>query len=86
MNFFKRRQRDPAVAETSTTNHREKRAPVAAMNMNRRPTFGQWLKVTWLDLFTMAAMGMIGLGVCIPLYTPKASDFGTFDKRNAMLT
>lgn len=65
MNFFKRRQRDPAVAETSTTHHREKRAPVAATNMNRRPTFGQWLKVTWLDLFTMAAMGMIGLGVCL---------------------
>ncbi|KAK0113828.1 hypothetical protein ONS95_014075 [Cadophora gregata] len=65
MNFFKRRQRDPAVAAetTTTTHHREKRAPPVAMNMSRRPTFGQWLKVTWLDIFTMAAMGMIGLGV-----------------------
>ncbi|KAL5323217.1 hypothetical protein ACEPPN_007750 [Leptodophora sp. 'Broadleaf-Isolate-01'] len=63
MNFFKRKQRDPAIAETSTaTHHGEKRGPVA-MNMSTRPSFGQWLKVTWLDIFTMAAMGMIGLGV-----------------------
>lgn len=33
------------------------------MNMATRPTFGQWLKVTWLDIVTMAIMGMIGLGV-----------------------
>lgn len=62
MNFFKRRQHDPAVAETTTTHHREKSAPVV-MNMNTHPPFGQWLKVTWLDILTMAAMGMIGLGV-----------------------
>lgn len=62
MNLFKRKQRDPAIAEPATTHHREKRGPVV-MNMNTRPSFGQWLKVTWLDLFTMAAMGMIGLGV-----------------------
>ncbi|EHY56744.1 hypothetical protein HRR83_002176 [Exophiala dermatitidis] len=30
---------------------------------NRRPTFGQWLKFTWLDILTMAAMGAVGLGV-----------------------
>ena len=30
---------------------------------NRRPSFGQWLKFTWLDLLTMACMGAIGLGV-----------------------
>ncbi|KIV96049.1 hypothetical protein PV10_03631 [Exophiala mesophila] len=30
---------------------------------NRRPSFGQWLKFTWLDILTMAAMGAIGLGV-----------------------
>jgi len=33
------------------------------MNMSSRPTFGQWLKVTWLDIVTMAAMGAVGLGV-----------------------
>lgn len=31
--------------------------------MHSRPTFGQWLKHTWLDLITMAAMGAVGLGV-----------------------
>jgi hypothetical protein len=30
---------------------------------SRRPTFGQWLKCTWLDILTMAIMGAIGLGV-----------------------
>lgn len=30
---------------------------------NARPSFGQWLKHTWLDILTMAAMGAIGLGV-----------------------
>ncbi|EKD18783.1 PAP2 superfamily protein [Drepanopeziza brunnea f. sp. 'multigermtubi' MB_m1] len=70
MNFFKRRQRDPAEGgNTSTTTasaavatSEKTRGPVV-MSMSKRPTFGQWLKVTWLDIFTMAAMGMIGLGV-----------------------
>jgi diacylglycerol diphosphate phosphatase / phosphatidate phosphatase len=30
---------------------------------NRRPAFGQWIKMTWLDIVTMAIMGIIGLGV-----------------------
>ena len=30
---------------------------------NRRPSFGQWLKVTWLDLITMVCMGVLGLGI-----------------------
>jgi len=30
---------------------------------NRRPTFGQWIKGTWLDILLMAIMGAIGLGV-----------------------
>ncbi|KAI9890265.1 MAG: WD40 repeat-like protein [Vezdaea aestivalis] len=28
-----------------------------------RPTFGQWIKGTWLDVLTMIALGAIGLGV-----------------------
>lgn len=31
--------------------------------MHSRPTFGQWLKHTLLDILTMIAMGAIGLGV-----------------------
>ncbi|CZR57595.1 related to diacylglycerol pyrophosphate phosphatase DPP1 [Phialocephala subalpina] len=62
MNFFKRRH-DGAPAQTQTTpHHREKGGPIV-MNMNTRPSFGQWLKVTWLDLITMVIMGIIGLGV-----------------------
>lgn len=31
--------------------------------MATRPSFGQWLKVTWLDILTFVIMGVIGLGV-----------------------
>ncbi|KAH6677193.1 putative lipid phosphate phosphatase 1 [Halenospora varia] len=70
MGFFTRRQHEsnlttgPATT-TTTTRHSRRRSskgPIV-MDMSRRPSFGQWLKVTWLDIFTMAAMGMIGLGV-----------------------
>jgi len=32
-------------------------------HFNRRPRFGQWLKVTWPDILTMVLMGALGLGV-----------------------
>jgi diacylglycerol diphosphate phosphatase/phosphatidate phosphatase len=41
------------------------KSPVV-MSMSTRPKFGQWLKVTWLDIVTMAIMGLIGLGVTLP--------------------
>jgi len=31
--------------------------------LNSRPTFGQWVKGTWLDILTMVILGAIGLGV-----------------------
>jgi hypothetical protein len=31
--------------------------------LNSRPTFGQWIKGTWIDILTMVALGAIGLGV-----------------------
>lgn len=31
--------------------------------LNSRPTFGQWLKGTWIDIITMIILGAIGLGV-----------------------
>lgn len=31
--------------------------------LNKRPSFGHWLKVTWPDVLTMLVMGVIGLGV-----------------------
>jgi diacylglycerol diphosphate phosphatase/phosphatidate phosphatase len=38
-----------------------------------RPTFGQWLKFTLLDLITMLVMGMIGLGVYFAKPAPTRS-------------
>ncbi|KAH8664608.1 phosphatidic acid phosphatase type 2/haloperoxidase [Xylariales sp. PMI_506] len=63
----------PAAATTNTTTNRrglfggrnKQRDHVAAApySMSTRPSFGQWLKYTWLDILTMAIMGAIGLGV-----------------------
>ncbi|KAE8448275.1 hypothetical protein EG329_009706 [Mollisiaceae sp. DMI_Dod_QoI] len=62
MDFFKRRQRDGDAPIQTTTRRRRNKEPVV-LNMSKRPSFGQWLKVTWLDIVTMVIMGVIGLGV-----------------------
>lgn len=75
MGIFSRRQRDGSVAPAqekpglfsrfgggNRTRTRTRKEPLI-MNMSTRPSFGQWLKVTWLDLVTMVIMGIIGLGV-----------------------
>ncbi|WAO95719.1 AcidPPc domain-containing protein [Fusarium falciforme] len=59
MGFFNR-SKSPHPAGTST--RREKRVH-DPLPMSRRPTFGQWLKCTWLDILTMICMGAVGLGV-----------------------
>ncbi|EXJ61894.1 hypothetical protein A1O7_02325 [Cladophialophora yegresii CBS 114405] len=70
MGLFSRRPRGTAATGNTTNgeahrNEKRSRQPfdVDSGNFNRRPSFGQWLKFTWLDLLTMAAMGAIGLGV-----------------------
>ncbi|KAK8112071.1 phosphatidic acid phosphatase type 2/haloperoxidase [Apiospora kogelbergensis] len=45
----------------------------AGYTMATRPTFGQWLKHTWLDILTMAAMGALGLGVYMAHPAPTRS-------------
>ncbi|KAK8032565.1 hypothetical protein PG990_002299 [Apiospora arundinis] len=45
----------------------------ASYTMAQRPTFGQWLKHTWLDILTMAAMGALGLGVYMAHPAPTRS-------------
>ncbi|KAE9986023.1 hypothetical protein EG328_006574 [Venturia inaequalis] len=45
---------------------------------NSRPTFGQWLKQTWVDIFTMAILGAIGLGVYMAPPAPSRSFPVTF--------
>ncbi|CAG9945945.1 unnamed protein product [Clonostachys rosea f. rosea IK726] len=47
-------------------------------SMERRPSFGQWLKCTWLDIVTMIAMGAIGLGVYMAKPAPSRSFPVTF--------
>lgn len=78
MKFFNRRTA-PADANTTTTTGHEKhnrntimgrkdrkrksRALYGDGQLNKRPKFGQWIKLTWPDILTMAVMGVIGLGV-----------------------
>lgn len=67
MGMFSRRQQQPATAGPGAnvaTSHETKhhKGPMV-LSMNKRPSFGQWVKVTWLDIVTMAAMGAVGLGV-----------------------
>jgi len=44
-----------------------------AASWNSRPTFGQWIKATALDIITMAIMGAIGLGVYMADPAPSRS-------------
>ncbi|KAI0418346.1 phosphatidic acid phosphatase type 2/haloperoxidase [Xylaria grammica] len=64
MGFFNRRNREDA---NSNINHihgtRRSRHVDSTYSMATRPSFGQWLKVTWLDIFTFVIMGVIGLGI-----------------------
>ncbi|RAL65952.1 hypothetical protein DID88_005613 [Monilinia fructigena] len=67
MGMFSRRQKQPTTAGPGAnvaTSHETKhhKGPMV-LSMSKRPSFGQWLKVTWLDIVTMAAMGAVGLGV-----------------------
>lgn len=65
MGFFSRKR--PADG-THTTKHRgEKHGHGEPYSMAKRPSFGQWIKHTWLDILTMAAMGAVGLGVSASL-------------------
>lgn len=70
--FSKHKAREePAQGTTAPTSrggmfggrsHGNKRV-AESYSMSKRPSFGQWLKYTWLDILTMAIMGAIGLGV-----------------------
>ncbi|TDZ19585.1 Lipid phosphate phosphatase 1 [Colletotrichum orbiculare MAFF 240422] len=46
--------------------------------MARRPTFGQWLKGTLLDIITMICMGALGLGIYMAPPAPNRSFAVTF--------
>ncbi|KAK4163818.1 phosphatidic acid phosphatase type 2/haloperoxidase [Cladorrhinum sp. PSN259] len=46
--------------------------------MSSRPSFGQWIKGTWLDLLTMVVLGAVGLGVYYAPPAPSRSFAVTF--------
>lgn len=66
MGLFNRHKADPDVPDLADPNvaHRSRNHSLPQIySMSARPTFGQWLKLTWLDILTMAVMGALGLGV-----------------------
>ena len=70
MGLFSRRSRDGPVAnngQSPSGYHHRRTGPsrnhAEPYSMTARPTFGQWLRHTWLDILTMVVMGAIGLGV-----------------------
>lgn len=72
MGIFNRKQpvaEGPAGAAEPTTRTSRKTHGNSTpyYSMATRPSFGQWLKYTWLDILTMVIMGVIGLGVSNPL-------------------
>ncbi|KAB5547380.1 phosphatidic acid phosphatase type 2/haloperoxidase [Coniochaeta sp. 2T2.1] len=79
MGIFSRRPRDgPAPAAAANGHHRVARDRGVPYSMATRPSFGQWLKYTWLDIVSMAVMGAIGLGVYMAHPAPTRSFAVTF--------
>ena len=98
MGFFNRKPA-PAAADTTaaTGTHHEKKAGMfgrkeprlnghGAPSYNSRPTFGQWIKATALDIVTMAVMGAIGLGVYMADPAPSRSFPITFQDGEIVYT
>ncbi|KAF2197204.1 PAP2-domain-containing protein [Delitschia confertaspora ATCC 74209] len=70
MGFLNRRPAAPVDANTTAaTGSRHEKTTInghhtgTGAGHNTRPTFGQWIKSTWVDILTMAIIGAIGLGV-----------------------
>ncbi|KAI1001537.1 hypothetical protein K3495_g6667 [Podosphaera aphanis] len=57
--------RQNGATASSTTKHELERPFENGYNPKNstKPTFSQWIKVTWLDIITMLCMGVIGLGI-----------------------
>lgn len=70
MGIFSRKK--PVAEGPATTTPRTSRKSHSNSSpyysMATRPSFGQWLKYTWLDILTMVVMGVIGLGVSDALH------------------
>lgn len=55
------------IMSSTDRRHKRKHSNNAAAygdgTLNKRPSFGHWVKLTWPDILTMIVMGAIGLGV-----------------------
>ncbi|KAK3373135.1 phosphatidic acid phosphatase type 2/haloperoxidase [Lasiosphaeria ovina] len=80
MGLFNRQPRNgPVIApNAAAANGHGNRAHREPYTMMTRPSFGQWVRATWLDIVTMAAMGAIGLGVYWAKPAPTRSFAVTF--------
>ncbi|KAL5924084.1 hypothetical protein ACKVV7_002180 [Pyricularia oryzae] len=79
--FGKRRaaKEEGSLPSTEADGHRHhKRSPAESYSMSKRPSFGQWVKHTWLDIVTMAIMGALGLGIYFAEPRPARSFAVTF--------
>lgn len=65
MGFFRHQRRDgPVLPDHHRSSRRDRhRRHHESYSMSKRPSFGQWLKLIWLDILTMIIMGAVGLGV-----------------------
>ncbi|KAI0396762.1 phosphatidic acid phosphatase type 2/haloperoxidase [Xylariaceae sp. FL0594] len=72
--------RQPAGAQNGghVKEHGGHRDVGSTYTMSRRPTFGQWLKATWLDILTFIIMGALGLGIYMAPPAPSRSFAVTF--------
>ncbi|KAK0638524.1 phosphatidic acid phosphatase type 2/haloperoxidase [Cercophora newfieldiana] len=77
MGIFTRRTRNAPAPAVSSRRARRSRG-LEPYTMASRPSFGQWLKATWLDIFTMIVLGAIGLGVYFAKPAPTRSFPVTF--------
>ena len=66
MGIFSRHTRNGPTVTNGSRRHSRRRT-MEPYSMATRPSFGQWLKVTWLDIVTMVIMGVLGLGVSLVL-------------------
>ncbi|GAO15359.1 uncharacterized protein UV8b_07080 [Ustilaginoidea virens] len=77
MALFTRKEEKPSGGAHAPTKARRPRRS-EPYTMHSRPTFGQWLKLTGLDIATMIVMGAVGLGVYMADPAPSRSFAVTF--------
>ncbi|KAG6040798.1 hypothetical protein E4U41_007015 [Claviceps citrina] len=77
MGFLSRKPKSPPAAggHAATKTRRRRHEPYRMLS---RPTFGQWLKCTVLDIVTMIVLGAVGLGVYMASPAPSRSFAITF--------